>query len=830
MFSQDYLTSASGGIAIAVTGIAAVSLASSMIWRRSRHYPPGPPQLPIVGNWFDLPSTEPWVKFADWSEHYQSDLIHLNVFGTHILVVNSAEVAKALFEGKSALYGDRPRMTMLNELVGLSWLLGFIPQGDTWKTHRKILANNFNPASVSQFRPHQLKWRNIFLQNLLKTPDEFFTHIQHLASGLSLDLVFGLDVASSGEPDPFIHAANEVVDGLAATGIFGTYLLIESQYLRLKVKHLPFGRYQHQAKHWKTFVDIAITVPLDMVKADMATEREVRPSIASRLVQGGVFAQEDIRKTTSLVKETVESCRSIVVLADGVLGVLTVPPPLATFLASLPAASPVVYTSLAAFGLVTLCRLVLPIVAASRRAMAALPAAVIAPDAREEEYTFPKKDGSTFKAKIMSMHVPELKALCGQVGQPRSGIKTVLQERLKAYSSSPDLWKLLQPGARRSHKGSHICQDNPTGMSSTAEKKPAKKKSAYTKRREALFGDSEDSGPIQRSKDMRTEQEKKEMLDWAAEMSKEFIDFQTPREVTESEPLYPTPAVREKKIEAQLSAILDFVRTGYTPGVSEVLHAASFQPPTTLGQVTTPTIVSGVDLQCRLIAAPSQQVNIESLPITTLSSKPSASPLSAPAPFTDISPVQSPQQLPLTIAPTKTSSTTKEIILANGTHIRFVSSDVPDPILVSFSDDIPKLVRMWDDAAPGYIANECLLKIKGYGIPLRLWEQAYKYGGDGRWKGTKDKWGKWKFVVEAYNQLGKDAFWAKYHDTKTNKPMSYTAIVESLRVERKANDALVSARLISHFGDNFKDKFGYRGQQLVRPSAIAKRSRMLNDE
>ncbi|GAW05143.1 cytochrome p450 [Lentinula edodes] len=295
MFSQDYLSSASGGIAIAVTGIAAVSLASSMISRRSRHYPPGPPQLPIVGNWFDLPSTEPWVKFADWSEHYQSDLIHLNVFGTHILVVNSAEVAKALFEGKSALYGDRPRMTMLNELVGLSWLLGFIPQGDTWKTHRKILANNFNPASVSQFRPRQLKWRNIFLQNLLKTPDEFFTHIQHLASGLSLDLVFGLDVASSGEPDPFIHAANEVVDGLAATGIFGTYLVDYLPFL----KHLPFGRYQHQAKHWKTFVDIAITVPLDMVKADMATEREVRPSIASRLVQGGVFAQEDIRKTTS---------------------------------------------------------------------------------------------------------------------------------------------------------------------------------------------------------------------------------------------------------------------------------------------------------------------------------------------------------------------------------------------------------------------------------------------------------------------------------------------------------------------------------------------------
>lgn len=89
-------------------------------------------------------------------------------------------------------------MTMLNELyvevdlnfasliptivpvyrVGLSWHFGFMPQGNTWKTHRRIFANDFNSASVSQFRPHQLKWRDIFLGNLLKTPNDFETHIQ----------------------------------------------------------------------------------------------------------------------------------------------------------------------------------------------------------------------------------------------------------------------------------------------------------------------------------------------------------------------------------------------------------------------------------------------------------------------------------------------------------------------------------------------------------------------------------------------------------------------------------------------------------------------------
>ncbi|KAJ3782909.1 cytochrome P450 [Lentinula aff. detonsa] len=298
MITQVLSSISANGTAIAtISGIVAVSLITSMVHRRTRHTPPGPPPLPIVGNWLDLPSTEPWVKFADWSQRFESDIIHLNVFGTDILVVNSTDVAKALFEGKSALYADRPRMSMLNELVGLSWLSGFIPQGNTWKTHRKIFANEFNPTSVSQFRPHQLKWRNIFLKNLLKAPGDYSTHAQHVASGLSLDLVFGLDVAPSGQTDPFINAATQALEGLSAAGIFGTYLVDYLPFL----KHFPFGQYQRDAKHWKTFVDIAVTVPLDIVKDNdnMAAEKQVKPSVASGLIRNGVFAEEDIRKATS---------------------------------------------------------------------------------------------------------------------------------------------------------------------------------------------------------------------------------------------------------------------------------------------------------------------------------------------------------------------------------------------------------------------------------------------------------------------------------------------------------------------------------------------------
>ncbi|KAJ3769926.1 hypothetical protein FB446DRAFT_790962 [Lentinula raphanica] len=214
------------------------------------------------------------------------------------------------------------------------------------------------------------------------------------------------------------------------------------------------------------------------------------------------------------------SCRPIVAAADAVFGVLAVLWSLAvTGLSTLP---PLVVAFIAVI-LGALCLVVLDYLVSHaqdlrrwcRMDMATPLNAIIPRDPKEEEFTFPKRDGSTFKAKIMSMRVPELKSLCGEIGQPRGGSKTILLERLKAFSGDTEQWKLLQPGARRSHKGSRTNENE----SSNIEKKPARKPSAYTQRRNAVFGDAQVGGPVQRSKDTRTDQEKAEMLAWVCVLS-----------------------------------------------------------------------------------------------------------------------------------------------------------------------------------------------------------------------------------------------------------------------------------------------------------------------
>lgn len=71
MLSQISLGSVTASqTAVAVIAVSFVSFVSSGVLKRVRRTPPGPIPLPIVGNWFDFPNKDPWITFAEWSEHY----------------------------------------------------------------------------------------------------------------------------------------------------------------------------------------------------------------------------------------------------------------------------------------------------------------------------------------------------------------------------------------------------------------------------------------------------------------------------------------------------------------------------------------------------------------------------------------------------------------------------------------------------------------------------------------------------------------------------------------------------------------------------------------
>lgn len=106
----------------------ALGALSVYLKRRRYRLPPGPRGLPIIGNAWDLPKEFEWYTYQKWSRDFRmclefrssicspvistsdglgSDLIHLEIFGTRVIVINSAKAANDLLDRRSTIYSDR---------------------------------------------------------------------------------------------------------------------------------------------------------------------------------------------------------------------------------------------------------------------------------------------------------------------------------------------------------------------------------------------------------------------------------------------------------------------------------------------------------------------------------------------------------------------------------------------------------------------------------------------------------------------------------------------------------------------------------------------------
>jgi hypothetical protein len=118
-----------------------------------------------------------------------------------------------------------------------------------------------------------------------------------LASGIALEISFGLQVQPSGQPDPFIGAATQAVEALTETGLFGTYLvdfllirecsqpinyITETHFRVQPVKYVPswfpFATFKRQANHWRKSSDIAANVPFTLLKNGMVRRLQIAVS------------------------------------------------------------------------------------------------------------------------------------------------------------------------------------------------------------------------------------------------------------------------------------------------------------------------------------------------------------------------------------------------------------------------------------------------------------------------------------------------------------------------------------------------------------------------
>ncbi|KAF8335172.1 cytochrome P450 [Amanita rubescens] len=207
--------------------------------RRRFGLPPGPAPRFFSGNTYQIPASEPWKAYANWSQIFGSPLIHLRVSGNTMIVINSARAAIDLLETRSNIYSDRPRSQSSSSssvpsqntpMSPIPWILrpftwifsSWTPRailGDRpsvfstsvmhprFKKYRKLLQTSLNPRAVKKYRTLMEQERLVMLRGMLHHPADFFQHVRRNAGAVILNVAYGWQVTSND--DYFVRLMEE---------------------------------------------------------------------------------------------------------------------------------------------------------------------------------------------------------------------------------------------------------------------------------------------------------------------------------------------------------------------------------------------------------------------------------------------------------------------------------------------------------------------------------------------------------------------------------------------------------------------------------------------
>ncbi|KAJ3560787.1 hypothetical protein NP233_g10605 [Leucocoprinus birnbaumii] len=233
--------------------------------RNSLPLPPGPKGWPIIGNLLNMPTGGfEWKTYHEWSKKFDTDILHIPVMGTNIIVLGSHEAVFELMEKRSSIYSDRARMPMINELMKWSFNVGFMPYGEHWRKHRRFMHELLHPAAATRFYPHELKATHNLLQRFLDEPDNILGNLRYMAGETIMSVAYGIDIKP--KDDPYIQTAEEGVHGLVAAGVPGAFLVDMLPFLKYVPEWVPGAGFQKKAKEWARLTMIMLDMPFSAAK------------------------------------------------------------------------------------------------------------------------------------------------------------------------------------------------------------------------------------------------------------------------------------------------------------------------------------------------------------------------------------------------------------------------------------------------------------------------------------------------------------------------------------------------------------------------------------
>jgi cytochrome P450 len=163
----------------------------SLLSLRPKHFPPGPPALPFIGNVHRFASSKPFLKFTELRKDY-GDVVGLKAGPSNIIVLNSPDVCRELLEKRGSIYSGRPNDYIVREhIVRDSQHILFTPMDGYHKHCRTVIRSLLGPSNAEQVAPLQNATAAFLMYNLISTPTRFHNHLRNWGLGTPLTAICG---------------------------------------------------------------------------------------------------------------------------------------------------------------------------------------------------------------------------------------------------------------------------------------------------------------------------------------------------------------------------------------------------------------------------------------------------------------------------------------------------------------------------------------------------------------------------------------------------------------------------------------------------------------
>ncbi|EIN09540.1 cytochrome P450 [Punctularia strigosozonata HHB-11173 SS5] len=270
---------------IGAVGVLLVSILLFLALRRSKQrppLPPGPKGLPLIGNLLDMPTHYPWKTYVEWGRRYCSDVVHIQLLGFHLVVINTARSAAELLDKKSTIYSDRPWLTMMCDLANhADWDIALMSNNARWKASRVQYQRVLSSERSKQWRRKQTLAAYAFGRSLLDAPGELFKHTRYSVGSNILNVTYDIHALPNG--DPWINLAERANEIGNAAISPGSYLVDVFPKLKYLPSWFPGTGFKRDALEFKKVGESLLHDPYDHAKRMMLT-RNNEESIVSELL------------------------------------------------------------------------------------------------------------------------------------------------------------------------------------------------------------------------------------------------------------------------------------------------------------------------------------------------------------------------------------------------------------------------------------------------------------------------------------------------------------------------------------------------------------------